>query len=237
MVAVNPEALISLGVESLCRLPTDPGRLTKVLRMDDKADGCADMDAFSRGIRRFCRFDVGVRSGCPEAAGMNVKEWLNVNFAGGYLAYRRYKIATELQGGLIARGLPLLRNENQARALAPYRNDPRFWQKLSEARGPDGFPIAADLAETLGKNLGKPGARKAPPASEASLLEGLEQIRTAAMSIPSTKDGVLPELVWHIARAIDLLRPPGTDAGQTPADSLETAPASSSGAVAQMELP
>lgn len=237
MVAVDPEALISLGVESLCRLPSDPARLTRFLTRDDRADGRTDSDAFARGIRRYCRFDVGIKSGCPAAAGMKVKEWLNANFAGGYLAYRRYRIAAEIQAGLIGHGLPLLRNESQARALAPHRNDTQFWDKLSEVRGPDGFPIAKHLAEAFGKKLDKPEAGKAPAASEAALLEGLERLQAAAMGVPSKKDGVLSVLLWHIDRAIDLLSPPGTDVGRTPTIPPESAPASGSDTEAQMELP
>ena len=144
--------LEKLGLGQLGRRSTDPRQLALQLQADDEADGKLYLDEFSRGIRRAIRLQLAFAAQLHRREGQTWKEWVAGRFQAGYECYQRYRRAAEIQVGLIERGLPLLANEAQARALVPFRRHAKFWEVLAE-RFKTGFPTGTDLRKIMQEAL------------------------------------------------------------------------------------
>jgi hypothetical protein len=197
----SPSTLEKLGLGQLARRSTDPRQLALQLQADDESDGKLYLDEFSRGIRRAVRLQLAFEAQLYRHSGQTWKEWVAGKFHAGYECYQRYRLAAEIQAGLIERGLPMLVNEAQARALVPFRKHAKFWDVLKE-KFSGGFPTGSELRKEIRQALQvKPVAVARTP--RLSLHRSLSRLLEAT---PKNEDD--PSVVEALAlmrRAILLL--------------------------------
>ena len=203
---IDEKILARLGLKPP---PSDPRLLGEFLVADDAVDAELDADEFARGIRRAVRLRLALAAGLHRQAGQRWKEWVEVHFKVGYACFHRYHVAADLQVGLIARGLPLLTNENQSRSIAPFRKHERFWDALATDAFKRGFPPAAELKNRLGQALGLESLA-ARSTTRIKLHRILQRVVTA---VPGTEeDPAVVEALTLVRRAIGLLEKGGTAA-------------------------
>ena len=203
---IDEKILARLGLKPP---PSDPRLLGEFLTADDAADAASDADEFTRGVRRAVRLSQALSAGLHRQAGQRWKEWVEAHFKVGYACFHRYHVAADLQIGLIARGLPLLANENQSRSIAPFRKHERFWAALATDAFKRGFPPAAELKTRLGQALGLESLA-ARSTTRIKLHRILQRIVTA---VPGTdEDPAVMEALALVRRAIGVLEKGGTAA-------------------------
>lgn len=204
---IQEKTLQSLGLGSFHQLPRDRAALAKFLKGDDRTDRRADDDSLARGIRRAIRLSVAVAAGLHKLEGKNTREWAAENYgAGVYETYNRYIVAAGLQIGLLDRGLPPLTNLHQARVLAPFRREEKFWDALIEgAQGPfkNGYPAAHLLKAFLAEKLRLKGEEKHPD-PKFRIVEQLRRLAGATSELESD-DPSIEMAGKHIAKAIAAL--------------------------------
>lgn len=147
--ALDAATLSRLGLKAP---PKDPRLLAEFLLAEDAADGALDADEFARGVRRAVRISLALSAKLHQRSGQPWKRWVEAQFKVGYACFHRYHVAAQLQVGLIARKLPLLENEYQSRALAPFRRHEKFWSVVSSFR--EGLPPAQELKARVPALLG-----------------------------------------------------------------------------------
>lgn len=157
----EPRVLAKIGLSSLGNIPSEPRLLLETLKTDDATDGATSADDFSRGIRRAVRLHLAFRAKLHRRENRSWREWVSEHFQAGYSCYQRYRIAAELQLGLLSRGLPALSNEFQARSLAPLRRHAQFWEKLAD-EFKEGFPAGEQIRPRLEAALGILSSAAAP---------------------------------------------------------------------------
>lgn len=204
--AFDPKVLAQLGLKPP---PADPRLLAAYLDSEDAADAEVDSDGFRRGIRRAARLGLAFSAKLHRKARQTWTVWVRERFKAGYECYHRYHRAAELQVGLIARGLPALVNENQARALAPYRRHEEFWSVLASDTFKQGFPNGVELKGRIRKALGLE-ALAAASTARIKLHRSLERIM-ASTSNPDD-DLAVKEALGIVRRAISVLERGGTRA-------------------------
>lgn len=150
VLGIDGKILARLGLKTP---PSDPRLLAEFLIADDAADAASQRDEFARGIRRAVRLNFALAAGLHRRARQPWKAWVETHFKTGYASFHRYRVAAELQIGLIARGLPLLANEHQSRSIAPFRRHAQFWSVLA-AFQQGGLPPASELKSRLRSSLG-----------------------------------------------------------------------------------
>jgi len=129
---IGEDVLRQLGLAGLIGAPVDPRLLIEHLKADDQADAAIGSEEFQRGIRRAVRLGLAKSAGLHRRAGKTWVQWVNEHFLEvGYETYQRFRVAGELQVGLLSRGLPPLVSTYQSRALAPFLKHPGFWDALS----------------------------------------------------------------------------------------------------------
>ena len=122
---------------------------------DDQADAKVGSDDFARGVRRAVRLWLAKSAGLHRRTGKTWVDWVSEHFSEvGYETYQRFHIASELQVGLLSRGLPPLASTYQSRALAPFRKCSGFWDALSGDLLKNGFPPRDELRRQLQSKLG-----------------------------------------------------------------------------------
>lgn len=182
--------------------PSDPKLLGEFLVEDDATDAELATDEFARGIRRAVRLTMALSAGLHRQAGQPWKEWVEARFKVGYPCFHRYHVAADLQIGLIARGLPLLVNENQSRSIAPFRKHEKFWEALASDAFKTGFPNGQKLKSQLCRALGLEG----PPAATTVRIKLHRILQRIVVATPAADDDpVVGEAVTLIRRAILVL--------------------------------
>jgi hypothetical protein len=201
-LATQDKILERLGLSSLSHAPSDPKQLAKYLVRTDRADAAADLDEFSRRIRRAVRIRIAFDLKLHRAEGMTWKAWVSKRFASGYKTYQRSNKTAELQVELLAHGLPLLTNENQARALCPFMGHEGFWAAMAEGPYAGGYPTANELKAYMQLKL-DPSPGKALPDERTLLRLRLESIERS-ITAPAG-DEVVKLALGLVARAVAVL--------------------------------
>lgn len=202
---LDAETLAKLGLAQLAALPSDPRVLGEALLADDRVDASVDSDEFSRGIRRAVRLELAFRAKLHERAGQTWKAWIGEHFPAGYPSYRRYRVAAELQVGLVRRGLPLLVSNYQSRALAPLRRHARFWEILAGGFLKEGFPEQAALRSGLERALGVQTLRRS-----TARIRLHRRLRRAVATVPAADaDPAVGQALALVGRAIAVLEQGG----------------------------
>lgn len=193
----DEKVLAQLGLKAP---PSDPALLGEYLIADDADDAATHADEFSRGIRRAVRLSLAFSAGLHRQAQTPWKVWVDTNFKGGYACFRRYHVASELQIGLISRGLPLLTTEHQSRSIAPFRRHEKFWEALATFKPV--LPPAVELKNRLRTALGE-----VAPAAEATPRIKLHRIlnRLIAALPANDDDPLVIEAVALVRRAVAML--------------------------------
>jgi hypothetical protein len=199
VLGLNEQSWRRLGLKAP---PTDPLRLRDFLLAEDAADAIADADEFSRGIRRAVRIQCALTAGLHKRSGVPWKDWVEVNFKVGYACLNRYQVAAQLQLGLIERNLPLLVNEGQSRALAPFRKHEKFWEMVASFT--KALPPAKEIEERMPRLLGMTAVNKS--GARIRLHRILVRVLQA---IPSGQDRALHEALVLIRQAVAVLEKGG----------------------------
>lgn len=195
--SLDPAVLAELGLKSP---PTDSRLLAAYLETEDLADGELDAGQFARGIRRAVRLKLAFSAKLHRQAGQTWAVWVRTHFKAGYECYHRYHRAAELQVGLISRGLPLLTNENQSRALAPFRRHEKFWDAVAVSFK-EGFPTAPELRQRLQQALGV----EPKPASSTPRIKLHRILTRVVQATPPGDDPTVGQALALVRQAIAIL--------------------------------
>ena len=203
LASLDPKVFAQLGLKPP---PADLRLLAAYLEAEDAADAETDSDGFARGIRRAARLSLALTAKLHRKTGQTWTVWVSERFKAGYECYQRYHRAAEVQIGLITRGLPTLTDENQARALAPFRRHERFWEAMGDDSFKKGLPAGVELTMRLRKALGLEALASAGTA-RIKLHRILERI-VGSTSNPDDEPAVM-EALGMIRRAMSVLEKGG----------------------------
>ncbi len=199
-VRMDEKLLQQLGLPNLVNAPEEPRLLSELLKQDDAVDAKADLDEFSRGIRRSVRIHIALKAKLHHTSGKTWREWVASEFDIGYECYQRWYRTAELQMALLQRGLPPLTSERQSRALMPLSRHEKFYEALGAESFKGGYPSSGELRTQVEKALGLTQAVDMP--MRIQLHRKLEAI---VQNTAAGEDQLVAQALGLVARAVGLL--------------------------------